>query len=137
MEVTVSRVGGGGDCKGGEFARGGKGTRQALPKAFLYHFLRVPNTSELGTKSEVAHMWTIWLDNSCCLGGPQCFKRGTNQKWPTCGRINYITLAIWAVPNAAEWRTKSEVAHKWAYRLHHSCRLGGSPVLQSGGKNQK
>ena len=28
MEVTVSRVGGG-DCKGGEFARGGEGTTNA------------------------------------------------------------------------------------------------------------
>ena len=35
-----------------------------------------------------------------------------NQKWPTCGRIGYITPAIWGVPNASECGTKSEVAHK-------------------------
>ena len=29
------------------------------------------------------------------------------------------------------------MAHKWARWLHNHCRLGGSPLLQSGGQNQK
>ena len=30
----------------------------------------VPNASERGTKSEVAHKWTDWLHHPCRLGGP-------------------------------------------------------------------
>ena len=41
------------------------------------------------------------------------------------------------IPAASERGAKSEVAHKWARWLHHPCRLGGSPPLQSGGHNQK
>ena len=36
----------------------------------------------------------------CRLGGPQCFARGQNQKWPTCGHSGYLTLAVSGVPNA-------------------------------------
>ena len=30
----------------------------------------VPNASEHGTQSEVAHKWAGWLHNPCRLGGP-------------------------------------------------------------------
>ena len=36
----------------------------------------VPNTSERGTKSAIAHKWAGWLHNPCRLGGPQRFKGG-------------------------------------------------------------
>ena len=52
------------------------------------------------TISEMAHMWAQWLVNSCHLGGPQCFARGQNQKWPTCGHNGYVTPAVSGVPNA-------------------------------------
>ena len=82
-----------------------------------------------GTKSEVAHMWADWLHLPCRIGGPQCsiagdkircgphvggwtsspllyrgspmlHSGGENRKWPTCGRIAYMTPAVWGVPNA-------------------------------------
>ena len=40
-------------------------------------------------------------------------------------------------PTASQRGAKSEVAHKWARWLHNPCRLGGLPLLQSGGQNQK
>ena len=36
----------------------------------------VPNASQRGTKSEVAHKWAHWLHNPCLLGGPQRFTGG-------------------------------------------------------------
>ena len=54
----------------------------------------------MGTKSEMAHMWAQWLPDPCRLGGPQCYARGQNQKWPTCGHSGYLTPAVLGVPNA-------------------------------------
>ena len=126
-----------------------------------------PTASERGAKSEVAHKWARWLHNPCRLGGsPSLQSGGQNQKWPTSGQGGYITPAAsgyphrfraWGkirsgpqvgklatsplpprgIPNASERGAKSEVAHKWARWLHHPCRLGGLPLLQSGGQNQK
>ena len=148
-----------------------------------------------GTESEVAHKWARWLHHPCRLGGLHRFRAGgQNQKWPTSGQGGYITRAAWGVPTASErgdrirsgpqvgkvatsplpprrspplqsGQTESEVAHKWAWWLHHPCRLRGpqrfragdririgpqvgkaatsplpprgSPPLQSGGQNQK
>ena len=99
-------------------------------------------------------------------GGCQPLQSGRqNQKWPTSGQSGYITPAAWGVPTASERGAQSEVAHKWARCLHNPCRLGcanrfrpggrirsgpqmgkvatsplpprGSPLLQSGGQNQK
>ena len=58
----------------------------------------IPDASERGTKSEVAHKWAQWLHNPCRLGG---------------------------VPDALERGTKPEVAQKWAQWLHNPCPLGG------------
>ena len=94
-------------------------------------------------------------------GSPSLQSWGGNQKWPTCGQSGYVTPAVSGIPTAAERGGKSEVAHKWAKRLRHPCRLGdphrciargeirsgplvgkvatsplpsrGSPPLQSGG----
>ena len=62
---------------------------------------------------------------------------GQIQKWPTVGPGSYINPTTWGVPNASKRGTKLEVAHKWARWLHNPCRLGGSPPLQGGGRNQK
>ena len=98
-------------------------------------------------------------------GSPPLQSRGQNQKWPTCGQSGYVTPAVSGIPTASERGTKSEVAHLWAKWLRHPFRLGdphcfraggkirsgplvgkvatsplpsrGSPLLQSGGQNQK
>ena len=41
--------------------------------------------------------------------------KGQIQKWPTRGRMGYITLVVWGVPNASKRGTKSQVAHQWAH----------------------
>ena len=153
-----------------------------------------PTAAERGAKSEVAHKWANWLPHPCRIGephrcraggririGPQVGKLATsplpyrgapplqsggqNQKWPTSGKIGYLTPAVSGSPTAAERGAKSEVAHKWANWLPHPCRIGephrcraggrirsgpqvgklatsplpyrGAPPLQSGGQNQK
>ena len=59
--------------------------------------------------------------------GPQRFKAGEqNQKWPTNGRIGYITPTMWGTPNTAERGTKSEVACKWENWLHNPSHLWGA-----------
>ena len=153
-----------------------------------------PTAVEQGAKSEVAHKWANWLPHPCRIGephrcraggkirsGPQVGEMATpplpyrgapplqsggqNQKWQTSGQIGYLTPAVSGSPTAAERKTKSEVAHKWANWLPHPCRIGephrcragdkirsgpqvgematsplpyrGAPPLQSGGQNQK
>ena len=126
----------------------------------------IPTASERGAKSEVAHLWAKWLPHPCRIGDPHHFTAGgQNQKWPTSGQNGYLTPAVSGIPTASERGAKSEVAHKWAKRLPHPCRIGdphrstaggkirsgpqvgkmatsplpyrGSPPLQSGGQNQK
>ena len=53
------------------------------------------------------------------------YSGGQNHKCPTSGPGGYITHAIWGVPDASEWGTKSEVPHMWAWCLRHPCHLGG------------
>ena len=154
----------------------------------------IPTASERGAKSEVAHKWAKWLPHPCRIGDPHRFRAGgkirsgpqvgkmatsrlpyrgspplhsggQNQKWPTSGQNGYLTPAVSGIPTASEQGAKSEVAHKWAKRLPHPCRIGdphrfraggkirsgpqvgkmatspppyrGSPPLHSGGQNQK
>ena len=99
-------------------------------------------------------------------GIPTAAQRGgENQKWPPYGQSGYVTPAVSGIPTALERVGKSEVAHLWAKWLRHPCRLRdphrcraggeirngplvgkvatsplpsrGSPLLQSGGQNQK
>ena len=98
-------------------------------------------------------------------GSPPLHSGGQNQKWPTSGQIGYLTPAVSGSPTASERGAKSELAHKWAKWLPHPCRITdphhctargkirsgpqvgklatsplpywGSPLLQSGGQNQK
>ena len=154
----------------------------------------IPTVLERGAKSEVAHLWAKWLRHPCRLGDPHRCRAGRkirsgplvgkvatsslpsrgspplqsgggNQKWPTCGQSGYVTPAVSRIPTVLERGAKSEVAHLWAKRLRHPCRLGdphrftagrkirsgplvgkvatsplpprGSPPLQSGAQNQK
>ena len=57
---------------------------------------------------------------------------GHNQHWPTSGRIGYINPALWEVPNASQWETRSALAHKWADWRHNPCRLGGPQHFTAG-----
>ena len=98
-------------------------------------------------------------------GSPPLQSGGLNQKWPRSGQIGYLTPAVSGIPTASERGAKSEVAQKWANWLPHPCRIGdphrfraggkirsgpqvgklatsplpyrGSPLLPSGGQNQK
>ena len=98
-------------------------------------------------------------------GSPPPQSGGQNQRWPTCGQGGYITPAASGIPSASRRGAKSEMAPLWARWLHHRCRLEdrlrfrsggkirsgplvnrvatsplpphGSPLLQSGGQNQK
>ena len=47
-----------------------------IPSLSPHTELGLPNASERGTKSEVAHKWAGWLHNACRLGGPQRFRGG-------------------------------------------------------------
>ena len=44
---------------------------------------------------------------------------GQYQRWPTSGRISYITPAIWRVTNASQRWTISRMAHSSADWLHN------------------
>ena len=44
---------------------------------------------------------------------------GQKQKWPTCGRIGYITCDVYGVPDALERGEKSDVAHMCANLKQH------------------
>ena len=96
----------------------------------------IPSASERGAESEVAHKWENWLPHPCRIGDPHRFRAGgKNQKWPTSGRIGYLTPAVSASPTASEGGGGgSEVAHKWANQLPHPCRIGDPLRFRAGGK---
>ena len=123
----------------------------------------VPNASERGAKSEVAHKWANWLPHLCRIREPHRFRAGgkirsgpqvgematsplpyrgapplqsgaQNQKWPTSGRNGYLTPAASGSPTASERGAKSEVAHKWANWLPHPCRIGEPHRFRAGNK---
>ena len=123
----------------------------------------IPAASKQGAKSEVAHKWAKWLPHPCRIGDPHRFRAGgkirsgplvgklatsplpyrgspplqsggQNQKWPTCGQIGYLTLAVSGIPTASERGAKSEGAHLWANWLPHPCRIGDPHRFRAGGK---
>ena len=69
--------------------------------------LGVPNASERGVNSTLAHKWADWLHNPYCLG----------------------------VPNTLEPGTISALAHKWADWLHNPCRVGDPQRFREGRKS--
>ena len=126
----------------------------------------IPTASELGAKSEVAHLWANWRCHPCRLGDPHHFRAGGNIRiGPLVGKVATSPLPSPGFPPLQSGGGGSEVAHLWAKRLRHPCRLGdphcfraggkirsgplvgklamsplqsrGSPPLQSGGQNQK
>ena len=126
----------------------------------------IPTASERGAKSEVAHKWAMWLPHPCRIGDPHRCRAGgkmrsglqvgematsplpyrgspplqsggQNQKWPTSGRIGYLTPAVSGIPTASVRGAKSEVAHKWAMWLPYPCRIGDPHRFSAGGQNQK
>ena len=109
----------------------------------------------------MADKWADWLHHRCSLGGPQRMKEGDkvrsspqveglatsplpfgvsprlqsgglSQKWPTCGRVGYVSGSptlkvedkIRSGPQMGGWATSPLPSR-------------GSPMLQSGGQNQK
>ena len=52
-----------------------------------------------------------------------------DHRWSKSGQGGYITPAACGVPTASERGAESQVAHKWARRLHNPCCLGVSPPL--------
>ena len=117
--------------------------------------LGIPTASERGAKSEVAHKWAKWLPHPCRIGDPHRFRTGgkirsgpqvgklatsplpypgspplqsggQNQKWPTSGKIGYLTPAVSGIPTAYVCKLATSPL---PYR--------GSPPLQSGVQNQK
>ena len=122
-----------------------------------------PTASERGAESEMAHKWANWLPHPCRIGEPHRLRAGgkitsrpqvgklatsplpyprapklqsggQNQKWPTSGRIGYLTPAVSGSPTASERGAESEVAHKWANWLPRPCRIGEPHRLSAGGK---
>ena len=87
-----------------------------------------------GIKSEVARKWTMWLPHPCRMGAPSLQSGGQNQKWPTSGRIGYLTPAVSGIPTASERGIKSEAPHKWAMWLPHPCRIGDPHRFRAGDK---
>ena len=83
----------------------------------------------------MAHKWAAWLHNPYCLGGSKHFRLGEKiGSVPISGQIDYMALAVLAVPNASKWGPKSAVAHKWACWLHNPYHLGG-PQCSTPGDN--
>ena len=68
---------------------------------------------------------------------PPLHSGGGNQKWPTSGQSGYVTDAVSGIP-AASWRgAKSEVAHRVGKVAASPLPSRVSPLLHSGGGNQK
>ena len=67
-------------------------------------------------------------------GSPTLHSGEQDHKCSTCGRIGYITLAVWGVPNTLERGTRSNVPRKRANGLHHPCRMGGPQHFRAGNK---
>ena len=66
---------------------------------WLHHPRRqgIPNASECGTKSQLAHKRGDWQATSLLLspgGLPTLHSGRQNQRWPTNGRIGYITSGV-------------------------------------------
>ena len=113
----------------------------------------VPNASNQGTKSELAHNWVNrlhnrcplggpqrftseknvksgrevgdWLHNPCLLGGPQRFTAGDKiNSGPQVGGLATYLPQFGGVPDASKRGTTSAPAHKWVNTLHNRCGLG-------------
>ena len=61
----------------------------------------VPNASEWGAESKVAHKWAGWLHGPCRLGGPQHFRAGGRipTQIPALGVRSHPRVIVPAVPS--------------------------------------
>ena len=93
-----------------------------------------PTASERGAKSEVAHKRELATSPLPYRGSPPLQSGGQNQKWPTKGKIGYLTPAVSGDSRRFRAGEKSEVAHKGANWLPHPCRIGDPHRCRAGGK---
>ena len=97
----------------------------------------IPTASELGGKSEVAHLWAKWLRHPCRLGDPHRFRAGGKiRSGQQVGKVATSPLPSRGSQVLQSGGGKSEVAHKWAKWLRHPCRLGDPHRCRAGGKSQ-
>ena len=82
-------------------------------------FWGVPNASESGTKTEMAHKWAGGYITTVVCGAPMLQRRAQNKKWRTNEPRGFITPPIWGIPNASKRGTKSKASHKWAWWQDH------------------
>ena len=98
----------------------------------------IPNASERGAKSEVAHKWAKWLPQPCRIGDPHRFRAGGKiRSGPQVGKVATSPLPYRGSPRfpaASEREAKSEVAHKWAKCSPHPRRIGDPNRFRAGGK---
>ena len=73
------------------------------------------------------------LHNPATYEAPMPHNGGQKKRWPRSGPRGYITPATRGLPNASEWGTKLEVAHKCGGWLHNPFRLGGAQRCRAGG----
>ena len=117
---------------------GGGGIRSGPPvgKVALSPLPSRGSPPERGGKSEVAHLWAKWLRHPCRLGDPHRLRAGgQNQKWPTCGQSGYVTPAVSGIPTKA--RGGIRIGPQMGKVATSLLLSRGSPLLQSGGQNQK
>ena len=68
-----------------------------------------------GAKSEVAHLWAMWLRHHWRLRDPHCFKAGGKIRCgPLVGNVATSPLPSRGSPPLQSGGAKSEVAHFWA-----------------------
>ena len=93
--------------------------------------------AERGAKSEVAQKWAKWLRHPCRLGDPLRFRAGGKiTSSPLVGKVATSPLPSRGSPplQSEGGGGGSEVAHLWAKRLRHPCRLGDPHRCRAGGK---
>ena len=121
---------------------------------FLFKGVFVPYTTYVEKKYQPAHWLGLFAKapsnvaefgvQNCSELTPPLFPLGrfrAEDKFtsgPHVGRLATSPLPFGgSIPNASQRWTKSEVAHKWAWRLHHPFCLGGPQRFRGGKQNQK
>ena len=127
------------------FREGGGGDQRCPTKGQSGYVTRaisgIPTALERGggggVKSDVAHLWATWLHHPCRIGAPHRFRAGGKiRSGPIIGKVATSPLPSRGSPplESGEGGGESEVAHKWAKWLRHSCRLGDPQRFRAGGK---
>ena len=86
-----------------------------------------------GIKSEVAHKWASGYLTPAVSGIPTAAERGDKiRSGPQVGNVATSPLPYRGSPPLQSGGIKSEVAHKWAKRLPHPCRIGDPDRCRAG-----